>query len=246
MTILIIMALLLLAVVFAVFFLIFKLIWLIFKKHTNVGPLIGAGICTLGCALLVTLGTYRGYKAIVAPFQEVIARVKQNPAPQYGERVYVDDTYPLELTVYDGMDFSKWISIANVQLKIGMDTNAFKKDAAGKPHENPLFAVLLRQANASSTTDPFATLQQELTQAQSQRRIEVTDMRPTEINGLPAYQVNGEAYTNRGKVNFWLTALQAQPALLYYVGVFAQQNTPSLTQQAQTMTHSLKLIHPSK
>lgn len=244
MTILIIMALIVLAVVFAVFFLFFKVLWLLFKKHTNTGPLIGAAVCTIGCTLLAAFTVYSGYKAIITPFQGIIANVKANPAPVYGERTYTDDKYPFVLTVYDGMDFSKWITLGGVQLKLGIDTNAFKKDAAGKAHENPLFSILLRQTDVTSA-DPFEDLQKQLKSAQDQRRIELTDMSPTEVNGLPAYQVSGEAYSDRGKINFWLTAVLEKPSTVYYIGILSLQDTPALTEQIQTTTHSFKLLGAS-
>ncbi len=235
------MALFVLLAVFAVFFLLFKVLWLLLKKNTNTGPLIGAGICTLLCAIVVSIGIYSGYKAVVSPFKEVMAHVAANPNPVYGERTYRDDTYPLELTVYDGMDFSKWISLGDIQLKLGMDTNAFKKNVDGKKPNDVLFSVLLRQQKANSK-DPFDTLQKQLVSAQDQRRIEVTDMRPTEINGLPAYQASGEAYSNRGKLNFWLSAVQTQPDTVVYVGVLSLQGTAKIAQQAEQMTHSLRII----
>ena len=244
MTTLIIMALIVLAVVFAVFFLFFKVLWLLFKKNTNAGPLITAGVCTLACMALVTLAVYTGYKAVITPFEGMMANVKNNPALVYGERTYTDDKYPFELTVYDGMDFSKWITLGNIQLKVGMDTNAFKKDTAGKTQENPLFSVLLRQADVNAV-DPFEELQKQLKSAQDQRRIELVDISPTEVNGLPAYQANGEAYSNRGKINFWLTAVQEKPNTVYYIGILSLQNTPSTVEQVQTITHSFKLLPTS-
>jgi len=244
MTILIIMALIVLAIIFAVFFLFFKVIWLLFKKNTNGGPLIASGICTLACTFLVIMALYTGYKAVITPFQGMMTNVKANPAPMYGQRTYLDDKYPFELTVYDGMDFSKWITLGGVQLKLGIDTNAFKKDAAGKAHENPLFSVLLRQTDVTSA-DPFEELQKQLQTSQDQRRIELKDMHPIEVNGLPAYQAIGEAYSNRGKINFWLTAVQEKPDTVYYIGVLSLQDTPALSEQIQTMSHSFKLLPSS-
>lgn len=236
MTILIILALFVLAVVFAVFFLIFKVGWLIFKKHTYAGPLIAAGVCTVLVTLLVGIGTYKGYQAIVSPFQGMIARVKNNSAPLYGPREYADTTYPFTLTVYDGMDFSDWIRVADVELKLGIDTNAFKKDAAGKSPDNALLAVIVRQPKASANT--FDPLKQQLQEAQRQRRLELKDEQTTTIHGLPAYQASGEAYTNRGKANFWLTAVQTPQQTVYYIGAMALQDSEAIQTQAQALTHS--------
>ncbi len=241
MTLLILMALVVLVVVFAVFFLIFKLIWMICKKNTNRGPLLGAGVCTLLCALLMGSMLYMGYRAVLAPFQGIMANVKANPAPVYGERTYTDDTYPFTLHVYNGMDFSKWISLGDIQLKAGIDTNAFKKDAAGKKStEDFSIALLLRQDNI--TGDPLESVQTQLASAQTSRQIEIKEASLTQINGMPAYQANGEAYSNRGKLNFWLTALQAQPHTVYYIGVLALNDTPEIAKQAQDMTHSFSLV----
>ncbi len=244
MTILILLALLMLALVFAVFFLLFKLIWLIFKKHTNAGPLIGAGICTLGCVLLVSVGLYKGYQIAVAPFQEMITQVKQNPAPLYGQRVYTDETYPISLDVYDGMEFSKWISFQPVHIKLGIDTNALKKDAAGKtfPSDKILMAAIVRQDYVNGN-DPLADLQKIITQAESQRRIEVSSSNQTEINGLPAYQVNGEAYSNQGKFYFWLTGFFVQPDNMYYVAVVSAGNDPQQAERAKAMMQSFQVAH---
>lgn len=240
MIILTLMSLVVLAFVFAVFFLIFKFIWLLCKKNTNRGPLIGAGICTLGCTVLLAFALYMGYRAVISPFEGIIANVKANPAPVYGERTYTDDKYPIALTVYDGMDFSKWITLGNIQLKAGIDTNAFKKDAAGKNPDDVFFSLLLRQADA--TGDSLEKVREELATAQANRKIEIADSAFTEINGLPAYQANGEAYSDRGKLNFWLTAVQAQPHTIYYVGALTLQNTPEIAEKAQSMTHSFKLV----
>lgn len=242
MTILIIFALCVLAAIFAVCFGVFKLGWLVFKSHSNKGPLVAAGICTVLVAGAITLGTWLSVRAVMAPFQEIMARVKQNPAPVYGQRVYHDNTFPFELTVYNGMDFSDWIHLGGVDFKLGIDTNAFKKDASGKTAENFLIAALVRQTNVDAK-QPFDVLQAQLNNAQAQRRLTLAQAGPTEVNGLPAYQAAGEAYSNRGKVNFWLSAVQPTPDTLYYVGVLALQETPQLAQQAQEMLDSFRLTN---
>ena len=243
MTILILLALFVLAVVFAVFFLIFKVGWLIFKKNTYRGPLIAAGVCTFLLTLAVGTGCYKGYQRMMSPFRAIIARVQANPTPVYGERTYADDTYPFTLTVYDGMDFSNWMNLAGVQLKIGIDTNAFKKDATGHTPRNVLLSVLVRQPNASANT--FAQLQEQLNQAQQQRRLEIYSSQEAEMNGLLAYQAQGEAYSNQGKLNFWLTALQTPDHTVYYIVALALRNDPSLAEPAQHMIQSFNLTPPN-
>lgn len=254
MIILTLMLLVLLAVIFGVFFLIFKLIWLVCKKNTNRGPLIGAGICTLGCTLLMGFVIYTGYRAIISPFEGIIANAKTNPTPVYGERTYTDDQYPFALTVYDGMDFSKWINLGNLQLKVGIDTNLFKKDADGKDIVNTsgLASLLIRQTNASD--DPFVSLQNLF--ADKQQHFEITSQGPMEINGMPAYQINGNIIgsfsvdTDAGvsvdpqahQLPFWLAAIQTQPHTIYYVVPLSLDRAPGMEEQAQQMIHSFNLV----
>ncbi len=243
MTILIILALCVLAAIFAVCFGVFKLGWLAFKNHSNKGPLIAAGVCTVLVAGAITLGTWLSVRAVMAPFQGIMARVKQNPTPIYGQHVYQDNTFPFELTVYDGMDFSDWIHLGGVDFKLGIDTNAFKKDSAGKRNtEDFLIAALVRQPNVDEK-QPFDVLQAQLNNAQAQRQLTLAKAGPAEVNGLPAYQASGEAYTNRGKVNFWLSAVQPTPDTLYYVGALSLKDTPQLAQQAQGMLTSLRFTN---
>ena len=242
MTILIILALCVLAAIFAVCFGVFKLGWLAFKNHSNKGPLVAAGICTVLVAGAITLGTWLSVRAVMAPFQRMMARVKQDPTPVYGQRVYQDDTFPFELAVYDGMDFSNWIRLGNVDLKLGIDTNAFKKDSSGKRTEDFLIAAVVRQTNVDEK-QPFELLQAQLNNAQAQRQLTLAKAGPAEVNGLPAYQATGEAYSNRGKLNFWLSAVQPAPDTLYYVGVLSLQDTPQLAQEAQGMLDSFRLTN---
>ncbi len=240
MTILIILALLALGVIYAVFFLLCKVAWLIFKSHSNKGPLITAGVCTVLLSVLIGAGIWLGTRAVLAPFQGIKARIAQNPAPVYGEHTYQDEHFPFELTVYDGMDFADWINLGGVQVKLGIDTNAFKKDAAGKRPENFLMAVLVRQS-AIDDKAPLEVLENQLEMAQAQRRLTLSSAQYTTVNGLPAYQAQGEAYSNRGKVNFWVTSVQTAPDTLYYVGALALNDTPDIQTQALGMENSFRL-----
>lgn len=240
MTLLIIFALVALAAIYAVFFLVFKLGWLLFKSHSNKGPLITAGVCTVLLAGAIGIGTWMGVRMVMAPFNAIIARVKQNPAPVYGEHLYRDETFPFELTVYDGMDFADWIKLGGVDVKLGIDTNVFKKNAAGKPHENSLVAILVRRSEIHEKA-PLEGIQSQLKNAQAQRQISLYSEQYTTVNGLPAYQAKGEAYSNRGKVNFWLTAFLTAPQTVYYVGALSLQDTPQMQQQALATVNSFKL-----
>ena len=240
MTILIILALLALGVIYAVFFLLCKVAWLIFKSHSNKGPLITAGVCTVLLSVLIGAGIWLGTRAVLAPFQGIKARIAQNPTPVYGEHTYQDEHFPFELTVYDGMDFADWINLGGVQVKLGIDTNAFKKDAAGKRPENFLMAVLVRQS-AIDDKAPLEVLENQLEMAQAQRRLTLSSAQYTTVNGLPAYQAQGEAYSNRGKVNFWVTSVQTAPDTLYYIGALALNDTPDIQTQALGMENSFRL-----
>lgn len=240
MTILIILALIALAVVYAVCFLLCKVAWLIFKSHSNKGPLITAGVCTVLVAVLTGVGIWAGTRAVLAPFQGIKARIAQHPAPVYGEHTYRDDRFPFELTVYDGMDFSDWMSLGGVQFKLGIDTNAFKKDASGKRPENFLIAALIRQS-AIDDKAPLEVLQSQLDAAQAQRQLAISTAQYTTVNGMPAYQAQGEAYSNRGKINFWTTGVQTAPDTLYYVIALAMNDTPTLQMQALGMENSFRL-----
>ena len=242
MTILIILALIALVVVYAVFFLLCKVGWLICKSHSNKGPLITAGICTVLLSALVGIGLWMATQAILAPFQDIKARIAQHPAPIYGEHTYQDNHFPFELTVYDGMDFSEWIDLGGLQVKLGADTNLFKKDVAGKTPKNGLFAALIRQAPVEAE-DPLMVLQSQLEAAQAQRRLTVTSAERTVVNGLPAYQAQGEAYSNRGKLDFWVTNVQTDPHTLYYIVVIAMDPTPQLATQALAMENSFHLTN---
>ena len=244
MTILILSALFVLFVAFAVFFVLFKLGWLIFRNHSNKGPAITAGICTILLGGIIGLGMWMGVRAVLSPFQGLIARAKQNPAPVYGERIYKDNAFPFELTVYDGMDFSDWIHWKELDLKVGMDTNALKKDASGKKPQSFLMAGILRQTNIQDT-HPLEEFQAGLQTAQTQRRLSITSSDFTEINGMPAYQAQGEAYSNRGLIYFWLTALQTSPDTVYYVGALSTQRTETLQNQAVQMLQSFRWTPPA-
>lgn len=240
MTILIILALIALAVAYAVFFVLCKVAWLIFKSHSNKGPLITAGVCTLLLTAVIGGAIWMGTRAVLAPFQGIRARIAQNPAPVYGEHTYQDNRFPFEMTVYNGMDFSDWINLGGLNIKLGMDTNAFKKDASGKRPENFLIAVVTRQS-AIDDNAPLEVLKSQLEAAQAQRRLTVSTAQYTTVNGLPAYQAQGEAYSNRGKINFWVTSVQTAPDTLYYIAALALNDTPDMQTQSLGMENSFRL-----
>ncbi len=242
MTILIILALFALAVVYTVFFLLCKVGWLIFKSHSNKGPLITAGVCTVILSAFIVAGIWMGTRAILAPFQGLKERIAQNPNPVYGEHTYKDDRFPFELTVYDGMDFTDWITWGNVQFKLGIDTNAFKKGADKNTKENFLLAGLIRQT-AIRDQDFFKKLESQLQAVQEQGKLSINSQERVQIDGKPAYQAQGEAYSNQGKMNFWLTAVQTEPNTVYYIAVVALKNFPQYQTQALGMGNSFRLLN---
>lgn len=241
MTILIFSALIVLVIIYAVFFLLCKIGWLIFKSPSNKGPLITAGICTGLTALVIGLGIWMGVNAVKAPFRGMINRVKQNAAPVYGARTYQDDAFPFTLTVYDGMDFSDWITWGRVKFKLGIDTNAFKKDASGQTPKKFLMSGIVRYPLADNLHSLDA-LNTQLQEAQAQHRLTLTSSGLSEINGLPAYRAQGEAYTNRGKIYFWLAVVQTNSGALYYLGAISAQEDPTLQNQANAMLSSFKVV----
>ena len=132
MTILVILFLLGITAVYAVFFLLFKIIWMILKKSSNKWPLILAGVATVLLGTVTALSAYYGVKKIIKPFNPIIAAA-QTPEPVYGEKAFNSPEYGTELTVYDGMTFSDWMHFGEIDLTVGIDTNALKKMPPGKP-----------------------------------------------------------------------------------------------------------------
>lgn len=221
MTFLIIMLLLILVAIYAVFFLLFKVVWMILKKNTNKWPLILAGLSTV--LFLVVFGgaaAWGAYK-VVSPFRGIISRISEDKAPEYGERVYTDPVYRFEVDVYDGMDFSEWMHFDDVDVKLGIDTNAFKKDNAGKSYEGPItFAGLIRQTDVDDG-HPLEDLRGALAAGLQRRQLDITDEQELTIDGRPALYVAGTAYSNRGEsAPFWLTAAYDNYGQVFYVITF--------------------------
>ncbi len=214
---LLIFLLLVLAAIYGVFFLFFKVIWLLLKKSQNKWPLILAGISTALSVFFVMWMTWWGVNKIMTPFRPAYARIKANPQPIYGLRTYTDSKYGFTLQVKDGMDFSEWIDFDGASLKAGINTNIFKKDAAGKQISGPvLFSMLIRQTSNINEKDPFASLEKELsTSSSGQDRFEIKQMTKETIDGYPAYYIEGIAYSNRGPIPAWVEAIYDNHAILY-------------------------------
>lgn len=229
-----------LAVTYAVFFCVFKLIWVLLKKERNFWPLTLAGAGTLLMALLIGGTFWWTYHKVMAPFQPIITSVKNNPQLVFGERTYQDAVYPFEMTVFDGMEYSDWIAMLNMHLKIGIDTNVFKE----KDNEDSSFLMtMLVQAPPTDTTDPFAPLKEVLSSAAKQRRLEISSQEETVINGVPAYLVSGVAYTNNGLVSLWLGGYVAPTGDTYYVTVLGI-GSKNFADQANTMLQSVRVATP--
>lgn len=229
-----------LAVTYAVFFCVFKLIWVLFKKERNFWPLILAGIGTLLIAGLTAGTLWWTYHQVMTPFKPLIEEVHNNPQPVFGERTYADTTYPFEMTVFDGMDYSNWITISNIHLKLGIDTNAFKEPNK----DNPSFLMsLLVQTPPVNAQDPFAPLKDMLSSGNKQRRLEIKTQEETLINGAPAYLASGVAYTDRGPANIWLGGYVAPTGDTYYVGIIGIGDT-DFESQANAMLQSVRVSTP--
>ena len=127
MTILIILALLGVVAVYVVFFLLFKLVWILMKKDTNKWPLIWAGVSTVLFGIVLGGAAAWGVYKVVSPFRGMIERYSANPEPVYGQHVYTDPIYRFQLTALNGMDFSEWVEFDDLDAKIGVDMNTFKK-----------------------------------------------------------------------------------------------------------------------
>lgn len=239
MTGLILLLLIAAAVIYAVFFLIFKVIWMIIKKQSNKWPLILAGVCTLlfcaGSAALIGWGTYK----IIKPFTGIAERVKANPQPVYGQTEYADPEYGFTLTVFNGMDFSEWMHFGGADLKLGIDTNVFKKDNAGKDLKGPVtIAAILRTVKSSE--EPSVSELEEALKANQDRRIEVKEMHRMTINGNPALYASGTAYGNRGETApVWLVAAE-KDKYVYYVIIFEKSENGNNSQVPEQTVQSLR------
>ena len=238
MIVLILMLLVMAVITFAVFFLFFKLIWILFKKNANKWPLILAGVSTLLLAVVIAGSVMWGVKKVMAPFSGMIARVQTNPQPIYGSHVYIDPVYNFQVTLPDGVDFSEWVNVDEVALKLGINTNIFKKDNAGKSIQGPvLFSAIIYQKKADAAA-PFKPIEEGIKENTS-RQVEILHNGPIEINGKPGYEVNGIGYSNRGeKIPFWARAFFDGKGIVYVISTaFLEQDA----QPAQELVNSLQV-----
>lgn len=221
MTVLLILLALVLVVMYAVFFLLFKVIWMILKKSANKWPLILAGVSTVLFTVVIGGAAAWGAYKMFTPFRGIISRISDDSAPEYGRRVYTDPVYRFEVDVYDGMDFSDWMHFDDLDVKVGIDTNVFKKDNAGKSYEGPVtFTGLLRQTDVDDG-HPLEDLRQALAAGVQRRQLDISDEEELTVDGRPALYVAGTAYGNRGEsAPFWLTAAFDEYGQVFYVITF--------------------------
>ena len=244
---LVLFLLLVIAAVYGVFFLIFKGIWLLLKKHANKWPLILAAISTVLSGLMLVGLILWGIGTILKPFRPMQQRWQQNPQPIYGVRTYTDPVYHFTLQLPDGMDYSEWMDFDGMSLKLGINTNLFKKDASGEKIQGPVvLSMLLRQTKNIQPEQPFAGLEEELRQQSNQRRLDLQQNFALTIDGYPAYYATGTAYSNRGPVPFWLQAIYQDGAIIYAVStqINDKQNTGEAAQMIVSSLHPALLSAP--
>ena len=238
MTGLFILLLLFLAVIYGISFGVFKLIWILFKKKRNFWPLILAGISTFLICVLCVVGIWWAAQRMITPFKPLFSQVQNHPEQVFGPQLYHDTTFPFELTVFDGMTFSDWITLKPVNIKIGLDTNYFKK--ANTDEEKPfLLATFVRYTQADST-EPFEEIKKVL--ETKDRRLQIQTQTQTTINGLPAYLIKAIAYSNQGPLQAWLGAYHTGKNELFYLLFLAPDDKNEA--QVQEMLQSFRLTQP--
>ena len=223
------------AVTYGIFFLLFKLVWKLLKKDSNKGPLILSGIFTAAVWAVIVGVIYWTASMILSPLQTMIQDVKQNPQPVYGQRVYQDSTYPVALTVFDGMQFSDWITTNKFTFKLGMDTNLFKK---GQKKGSPfMVAIIARDATPNKGAEQvFSSLREAIRAAEEKRRFMPVQQQAMELDGKPAYFVSGVLASNNSLANVAGVALYAGPEEVYFIGGVDNDETdlPRLVQMVQS------------
>lgn len=234
---LIILSLIALGIIYLLLFGILKLIWILCKSNRNFWPLVLAGAGTLLFCISFIAASWWGFRMVMEPFKPMIARVKANPQIIIGNRVYQDDTFPFELNVFDGMDFSQWILFDKTNLKIGVDTNAFKNKDANK---DSFLALLILRTPIQNKEDPFAPWQSFKNDPNAKNRFKIIREERTTINGLPAYRIEGEAYSNRGLQKAWIAIIAGNDDTLYFL-VMTEFGNKDMTSQINATLNSFKI-----
>ncbi len=159
---LIVLGLLAIAAVYGLFFIIFKLIALLRKNKNNKGPLIWAGVATALVVILSGIAIYRVYQRVTKPFQPIIQTIRSQQHPIYGQRLYIDPQYGFSITTYDGMVFSHWITLGDIEALAGIDTNVFLKQIPTQ--EKTLTSIFLLRKAVPTDTQPDQLMAQVLPQ----------------------------------------------------------------------------------
>lgn len=233
---LIIFALIVIGIIYLAFFGIFKLIWLLCKSHRNVWPLILAGVGTLLFCSMTAWGMWWGAQKLITPFKQMLARTKANPEQIFGPRVYQDERFPFALTVFDGMDFSEWISFKDTYVKFGIDTNAFKKKTSDS---NSPLAMLLIRTPIENQDDPFEQWKHFKNEPNAKMHFKILREEPAIVNGLSTYHIDGVAYSNRGPVDVKMTLVNDEEKALYYL-ILLEMGNEDKTSQIETIRESFK------
>lgn len=222
------------AVTYGIFFLLLKLLWMLLKKTGNKWPLILSGIFTgvIWGAIIITI--YMFISALMAPFKGIAEEIAKNPTPVYGQHVYQDTAYPVELEVFDGMNFSDWMIFDKTAVKVGVDTNIFK-DKNNKKH--PFTAIVLVRDSATNKGEQatFAKTEKLLQEAQQQRRMQVTHTQSVMLEGKPAYFATGTLATNNGLADVAAVTLYNGTEEIYYVVAFSLGENQDLAKLEQTV-----------
>jgi len=230
------LALIAAGIIYLIFFGIFKLIWMLLKSKRNFWPLVLAAVGTFLFCACIGIGAWWGVKKLIAPFNQMITRAKANPEVVLGERTYKDDRFPFELTVFDGMDFSEWISFDRSHVKIGVDTNIFKTKA---PTDNSFFSIVLARTPIQNKEDPFAQWKNLKNEPNTQNNLRIVNEEETTVNGLPAYRVDAVAYSNRGALDIWGVIIAADSETLYYV-IVTELGNEEKKEQVETILRSFR------
>lgn len=209
MVLLILFALLALAVLYGIFFLIFKLIWLLFKKQRNLWPLILAGVATVLLLVATVLLTVSAFNRFVQPFSPIIDAVSAQQ-PLYGERTYTAPNGAFSLTLYDGLVPSDWIRLNNLDILVGIDTNALISSDEQQQLDG---FVVIKQAKDSDRTP--AQLLDELAatilQSEAGDNVDLDPVLPFNAGGNSSAAImNGTIYSDADEKNFPLVILAAQ------------------------------------
>ena len=237
MTILILLLLVIALITFVIFFGIFKLIWILCQSKRNTWPLLLAGICTLALAAIVTLGLWLGVRRIMEPFQSMRASIKNNPQQIYGQHTYKEGLAPYSLTLVDGMDFSDWIHFDETSVKLGIDTNMFKK--ADKSKESTYLAGAIVRRNHPKEESFLEAWKSIKNSDDAKNRLQILSEEEVMVNGMPAHLINGIGHTNRGPLPFWLQVVEAEPEVTYYL-LLSPLGTEDKTEQIKRVLQSFR------